>query len=186
MYYDDVGRFVPSEPKFRFQQRGKWLITAMDVHLAPGVTQTFKSRVDLAKIERALRSGDISGLDITDEEIAGIFGDIWKGIKKVGKGIGKGVKKIGKAIGVKKIFKGLKKVAKLPGIAHIPYVGPALKAVDVGSDIATALVAKKNKRPKLAKKALRLAAKKAKKHKLDTREVARQGAKMYKLMISPS
>lgn len=180
-----IKNWKPADPVVRFKQKGKYLLTFITFNLMPGVTQTMSSRVDLQWVERKLRQGDISGLGMTYDEIEGIFGDIWKGIKKVGKGLGKGVKKIGKALGVKKIFKGLGKIGKLPGISAIPYVGPALKAVSVANDISTAITAKKKGRPDLAKKALRIAAKKTKKYGLNKKEVARQGMKIYQLTVAP-
>jgi hypothetical protein len=165
--------FKPAEPKFRFVQEGKYLITYATVNPAPGVVQVFRSRVDLAALERRFRNGNIN-----EESIEGIFGDIFKGVKKA-------VKKVGKAIGIKKIGKVFKKIAKLPGISAIPFVGSAIKAIDVGTDVASALLAKKQGKKKLAKKALALASRTAQSYGMSNKEAMKAGQKIYRLIISP-
>lgn len=177
-------KFKPADPVIRWRQKGKWMITFVELNPMPGVIQTLKSRVDLTQVERALRSGDISGLDISEDEIAGFFGSLWKGIKKVGKGIGKVVKKVGKVTGLNKVLKFAGKLGKIPGISAIPGVGLALKGISVAKDVSTAILAKKKGRPELAKKALRVAMKRAKAAGLTEKDAARQGVKMYKLIIA--
>jgi hypothetical protein len=163
--------FKTAEPIIRFRQDGHILYTTLTVNPAPGIVQHYRSRVDLSEVERRLRAGQLDGVE-------GIFGSIWKGIKKA-------TKKVGKALGVKKIVKTLAKVGKIPGISAIPFVGPALKVVSVGNDMATALLAKKAGKPKLAKKAMNVALQRAKALGVDKKTARKEGTKIYKLIIAP-
>lgn len=115
----------PLPPKVRFLERGKFLYTKLSLNVAPGVTMNFSSRVDLELIEKNLRDGVV-------DDVSGIFGSIFKGIKKA-------VKAVGKATGLNKVVKGAKMVIDNPIIqAVVPGAAVASAGMRVASDISSA------------------------------------------------
>lgn len=115
----------PKPPKVRFSERGKFLYTQLSLNVAPGVVMKFSSRVDLELIERNLRDGVV-------DDVSGIFGSIFKGIKKA-------VKAVGKATGLNKVVKGAKMVIDNPIIqAVVPGAAVAAAGMNIASDITSA------------------------------------------------
>lgn len=115
----------PLPPKVKFSEKGKFLYTRLSLNVAPGVVMNFTSRVDLELIEQNLRDGQI-------DDISGIFGSIFKGIKKA-------VKAVGKATGLNKVVKGAKMIVDNPIIqAVVPGAAVASAGMRVASDISSA------------------------------------------------
>lgn len=173
-------RWQPAPPKVRFTEKGKFLYTRLALNVAPGVTMNFISRVDLQLIERDLRDG-------IPDEISGIFGSIFKGIKKA-------VSTVGKATGLNKVVKIAGKVLNNPIIkAVVPGAAMAAAGAKVASDVAKATGLTgggkpKGKKAKAAKYYLQRAAVTAERARLD--KPARDGAvlaggRAYKLIITP-
>lgn len=159
-----------SPPIVQFIQRGQYLYTYLTVAVGDGYELTFRSRIDLNKVEQKLRDGS--------SDVSGLFGSIFKGIKKA-------VKTVGKATGLNKVVKLAGKVLKNPLVqAIIPGASLASRGVDVAHDMVVAVAAKKAKHP-AAKKALILAAAKAKKAGWDAPQMQKSASTIYKLIISP-
>ncbi len=153
-----------------FDQRGRYMYTRAIFHVAPGVLLHVTSKVDLAQIEQMLRDGN--------PDVSGIFGAIFKGIKKA-------VSVVGKATGLNKVVQFAGKILKNPVVqAILPGAAIAAKGADIAKDLVTAVAAKKAGHP-AAKKALVLAAAKAKQAGWDKPEFDKQAEKIYKLIISP-
>ena len=115
----------PAEPKVRFSRRGKYLYTRLSLNVAPGVVMNFSSRVDLELIEQHLREG-------ATDDISGIFGSIFKGIKKA-------VSVVGKATGLDKVVKFAGKVLSNPVVkAVVPGAAMAAAGAKVASDVVKA------------------------------------------------
>lgn len=182
----------PAEPKVRFSERGKFLYTRLSLNVAPGVVMNFSSRVDLEIIERNLRDG-------ARDEISGIFGSIFKGIKKA-------VKTVGKATGLNKVVKIAGKVLNNPIVkAIVPGAAAAAAGVKIASDVAkaTGLAGRRRRQPsprgfmprpqmtqrqKAANFYLTRAAVRAQRARLTAPsriKAARAGAKIYELIVQP-
>ncbi len=78
-----------------------------------------------------------------DELMEGVFDDIWKGTKKVGKSVGKGFKAVGKTLKKTAKSKAFKKAVKITGkvVTH-PATMAALGAVTGGAALPTLAAAK--------------------------------------------
>lgn len=168
-------KWDPKEPKIRFSEKGKYLFTRLSLNVAPGVNMTFISRVDLEMIERDMRNGKY-------DEISGIFGSIFKGIKKA-------VKTVGKATGLNKVVKFAGKVLKNPLVkAFIPGAALAAGGASIASDIAKATGLARRGKKRQAKKYLQRAYKRSKTSGLSKnsrRRHAKSGTKVYELIVQP-
>lgn len=186
-------RWEPAPPKVRFAERGKFLYTKLSLNVAPGVVMNFSSRVDLELIERDLRDGVVDG-------VSGIFGSIFKGIKKA-------VKTVGKATGLNKVVKFAGKVLNNPIVrAVVPGAAAAAAGAKIASDVAkaTGLAGKKRKRQTRSRRRARRPRltrnQKAAKYYLTRAAVtaqragltrpsqaaaAKAGARMYQLIVQP-
>ncbi len=183
----------PAEPKVRFSERGKFLYTRLSLNVAPGVVMNFSSRVDLELIERNLRDG-------ARDEISGIFGSIFKGIKKA-------VKTVGKATGLNKVVKFAGKVLNNPIVkAIVPGAAAASAGVKIASDVAKATgLAGKGKRRRRRRAAPRQRPRRTRRQKAanfyltraavraqragltkpSQAQAVKAGAKMYQLIVQP-
>jgi hypothetical protein len=169
-----IVKFQKLDPKIWFDKKGKWLFCYMELPLNAGFSFTFRAVVDLEKVEDKLRSGAPG--------VEGIFGAIFGGIKKA-------ISVVGKVTGVGKLLGGATKVLTGPIGQMIPGVGTVAGALNMGKSIATAMAAKKAGQPKVASQALALATVQARKYELSQpqqKEAQAFGAKIYKLVISPS
>jgi hypothetical protein len=165
--------FMPKLINIRSSQSGQIMTTTANLLVAPGVTFALRSLVNLRDIEKAIRQGHITG------DVGGIFGDIWKGIKKVGK-----------AIGIKKIIKVAKGILKNPIVqAAFPEARFGAAGLETADMLATAAAAKKANHP-AATRMLAVAAVTAQRAGLDrppaAQQVSRQAARFYKIMVTPA
>lgn len=163
----------PTSPKIQFFHKGvdgRYLVTRLEVNVAPGVVWTFQTQTDLAEVEKAIRYGQVEG-------VGSIFGKIAKGIKGA-------VKTVGKATGLNKVISVASKVLNNPILkAVIPGASMAATALKVAKTLTTATAAAKAKDPR-ATKLLAGAVAMSKKAGLDTADLKKTAAKTYKLMIS--
>lgn len=177
----DLGKKSKSKPSFVSQlkniksvERGGTMVTTGQLVVAPGVVFFLRTLVDLRNVEKGIRSGRISG-----GAVEGIFGDIWKGVKKVGK-----------AIGIKKIVKVAKGILKNPIVqAAFPEARAGAAGLECADMLATAALAKKKGRPE-ATRIMAIAAVTAKKAGLDkpaqAQQITNQASRLYKIMVTPA
>lgn len=159
-------------PSIRFVERYPYLYTYCKVHIGDKFQMTFRSRVDLRKVERNLRSGQVSGVE-------GIFGSIFKGIKKA-------VSTVGKVTGLNKVVKVAGKVLGNPIVqAVVPGASLANAGLGVAKDVMGGIAAAKAKHP-AARGFLERAASRAKAlSQTQRRQAFTNGAKVYKLVVTP-
>ena len=163
--------FQPLPPKVKFIQNGKWMYCILLVHVGPGQTLGFRSRTDMSQMEQQMRDG---------AEIGGLFGVLFKGIKKV-------VGTVSKVTGLGKALGAASTILKNPIINTIlPVAGKAGKGLDIAKNLLTAQVAKTAGKPDIASKALALAAVQTQKAGLDVTKYAKASERTYQLIIRPN
>lgn len=172
-------KWEPAPPKVKFSERGKFLYTRLSLNVAPGIVMNFSSRVDLELIERELRAGRY-------DDVSGLFGSIFKGIKKA-------VRSVGRATGLDKVVKIAGKVLQNPIIkAVVPGAALAAGGASIASDIAKATGLSRSRRrgsQRKAKKYLQRAAQTAQQVRMTRRSAqsaATQGAKVYQIIVKPN
>lgn len=128
------------KPWLVIRQQGELTIVHLHVPLGGGQFVTFSARVDNRKVLAALRR---AGIDV---QVAGLFGDIWKGVRKVAR-----------ATGVSKVLSIATKVLKSPILqAVIPGAPLATRALGIAAHMVVARKAAAKGDPR-AKEALRRA-----------------------------
>jgi hypothetical protein len=159
------------EPKVTFVEKGKYMYARGIFNVARGVVFVITVRVDMDLIERNLRDG-------YGDTVEGLFGSIFKGIKKA-------VKSVAKWKGFKKILDIGGKILKNPILQSVvPEARFAAGGTEVAKSLLTAAAAAKVKHPK-AKRMLAIAAVQAKQINLNDRDVAKGASRIYELIVNP-